>query len=91
MTAGRGVRRAALAFLLLLYLVSLAAGVLAPHPYEKQFRDASGAAPSGRFPLGTDDLGRDRLSRLLAGSRISLWLAPAASLLAVAVAALAGA
>jgi ABC-type dipeptide/oligopeptide/nickel transport system permease subunit len=90
MTGRGGTRKAALAFLVLLYALSLGAGRLAPWPYEKQFRDSPAASPCRQFPLGTDELGRDRLSRLLAGSRISLWMAPAASLLAVAAAALAG-
>ena len=38
------------------------------------------------FPLGTDDLGRDRFSRLLYGTRVSLLLAPATALLAMVIA-----
>ena len=30
--------------------------------------------PSAQFPLGTDALGRDVLSRLLYGARVSLWV-----------------
>ena len=37
------------------------------------------APSSRRFPLGTDALGRDRLSRLVYGTRVSLALAPAAA------------
>jgi peptide/nickel transport system permease protein len=78
------------ALLAAVYLAALFAGTLAPASYEQQFRDFPAAAPSGDFPLGTDALGRDRLSRLLYGSRVSLVLAPAAALIAVAGAALAG-
>ena len=38
--------------------------------YSQQNREHASARPSLRFPLGTDDLGRDRLARLLHASRI---------------------
>jgi len=63
-----------------LALVLLLAGVLAPHGYQEQFRDAPNAAASHRFPLGSDALGRDRLSRMLYGGRVSLVCAPLAAL-----------
>jgi peptide/nickel transport system permease protein len=70
---------------------ALMAGVVAPYPYEQQFREAVNAAPSVQFPLGTDELGRDRFSRLLYGMRVSLLLAPAAALVAALIAGVAGA
>jgi ABC-type dipeptide/oligopeptide/nickel transport system permease subunit len=82
---------AAAVFLLLVLSASLAAGFLAPAGYEAQFRDHPNAPPSARFLLGTDDLGRDRLARLLYGARVSLLLAPAAALLATFLAAAIGA
>lgn len=69
---------------------ALSAPLIAPAPFEKQFREFPDAAPSRQFPLGTDELGRDRLSRLLYGTRISLLLAPSAALLATLIAAAAG-
>jgi len=64
-------------------LLALLAPWLAPHdPLEVQLGPAL-AHPSARFPLGTDGVGRDCLSRLLHGGRVSLPL----GLLAVAVAA----
>ena len=78
------------AFLALTVCAALSANWIAPAPYEKQFRDFPNARPAREFPLGTDELGRDRLSRLLYGTRISLLLAPAAALLATFIAALAG-
>jgi ABC-type dipeptide/oligopeptide/nickel transport system permease subunit len=83
-------RFAALAVLGGLAAASLGAGLVARHSYSEQFREHANAAPGARFPLGTDSLGRDRFSRLLHGSRVSLLLAPAAALLSVALAAAAG-
>ena len=83
-------RQFVLGILILVFAASLLAGLLAPAPYAKQFRDSPNAAPSRRFPLGTDELGRDQLSRLLYGSRVSLLLAPAAALLSTFIAALVG-
>jgi ABC-type dipeptide/oligopeptide/nickel transport system permease subunit len=77
----------------LLSIVALAAvapEVWAPARYDTQFRDAPDARPSIQFPLGTDALGRDRLSRLMYGTRVSLLLAPAAALLSCVVAGLLG-
>jgi len=83
-------RRTAAAFLIAVFIAALFAGVLVPVPYAKQFRDSPNAMPSRIHLLGTDELGRDLFSRLLYGSRISLLLAPAASLLATIIAALVG-
>ena len=72
----RGLRRpvalAALGFLGLLVLAVLAAPLLAPAgPLEQDLKHVF-APPSGAHPLGTDNLGRDVLSRLLYGGRVSL-------------------
>jgi dipeptide transport system permease protein len=64
----------------LIVFVAIFADVIAPHAPNEQFRDAVRAAPawaeggSTRFLLGTDSLGRDMLSRLLHGARISLFI-----------------
>jgi len=83
-------QKAALILLGLVALASLFAGILAPSSYSQQFRDSLSASPSARFPLGTDELGRDRFARLLYGTRVSLILAPAAALLSTLIAALIG-
>jgi peptide/nickel transport system permease protein len=67
-------------------LVSLTAGFLAPHDYATQFRAHANESPSRAFPLGSDELGRDRFSRLLQGSRISLLCATAAAAVAMLLA-----
>jgi peptide/nickel transport system permease protein len=43
------------------------------------------APPSAEHPLGTDELGRDELSRLIYGSRVSLLVGVATALLATVV------
>ena len=83
-------RRAAAALLTLVAACALLADVVAPWPYEKQFREEPNSPPSRQFLMGTDELGRDRLSRLIYGTRTSLFLAPAAALLTLAGALLAG-
>jgi ABC-type dipeptide/oligopeptide/nickel transport system permease subunit len=76
--------------LLLVAAVSLMAGVWTPAHYATQFRDSPSAAPSRQHWLGTDELGRDRFSRVLYGTRVSLLLAPAAAALSVLMATLLG-
>ena len=83
-------QKLAIVVLAIVTLASLAAGYLAPSSYSEQYRDSISAAPSARFLLGTDELGRDRFARLLYGTRISLLLAPAAAFLSTLIAALIG-
>jgi peptide/nickel transport system permease protein len=84
------VRRAAIAALGATLMLLLCAHWIAPFPYQRQFRSDVNVAPCRQFRLGTDALGRDRLSRLIYGGRISMVLAPLAALLAVALAVAAG-
>ena len=49
------------------------------------------AGPSAAHPLGTDELGRDMLSRLLHGSRVTLLVGLAAMLAAIVIGVLVGA
>lgn len=69
-----------LAIVLLIVLVAIFADVIAPYPPNEQFRDAVKAPPiwadggTWRFILGTDGLGRDMLSRLIHGARVSLFI-----------------
>ena len=84
-----GRRRAAVVgavYLVLLILGALLAPVLAPYDPIKQDLGHMLTAPSSAHLLGTDDLGRDVLTRLLYGARLSLG----AACLAVAIATLAG-
>ncbi len=73
-------------FLLALLLISILAPVIAPYPPNDQNVSLLLAPPSAGHWLGTDDLGRDVLSRLIYGAPNSLY----ASFLAVFVAVLLG-
>jgi peptide/nickel transport system permease protein len=84
------VHKAAIAVLLSATLACVFASYLAPAGYEQQFRNEAQAGPSLHHPLGTDDLGRDRLARLIFGMRVSLFLAPVAALMSTALAAAVG-
>lgn len=58
--------------LLVLVLVAILAPVLAPHDPEAIDPAASLSGPSHEYWLGTDQLGRDVVSRLMFGARLSL-------------------
>src|SRR5579864_319010 len=59
-------------FVLIEVVLAVAAPVVAPFPPNAQDFKAVLQAPSAMHVLGTDDLGRDILSRLLFGSQLSL-------------------
>lgn len=65
---------AVISMLLILFIcvVSVLASVLAPYPFDEQFLDRVLIKPDVRHWLGTDSLGRDMLSRLIYGARVSM-------------------
>ena len=67
--------------LLALVLVSIFAPYLAGHDPDQMTLADRLQGPSGEYPLGTDQLGRDFLSRLIYGARISLFVGLAATTL----------
>ncbi|UVO40629.1 ABC transporter permease [Bradyrhizobium arachidis] len=67
----------------LIVLSAILAPWIAPHDPAEQFMEARLAQPSAKFLLGTDDLGRDILSRLLYGGRLSLTVGIVSTLIAV--------
>jgi oligopeptide transport system permease protein len=64
-----------LVFVVFLLLVAIFASALAPYPFAQQDLESTDLSPTGAHLLGTDGLGRDLLSRLMYGSRISLAVA----------------
>ncbi len=58
--------------LLLLFLAALAAPALAPYEYDAIDYTAINQGPSASHPMGADNLGRDGLTRVLYGGRVSL-------------------
>jgi oligopeptide transport system permease protein len=66
---------AGMAFILFMMFVAIFADVLAPYDPNRLFPGQSYARPSSAHLLGTDDVGRDVLSRLIHGARVSLSVA----------------
>lgn len=60
------------AYLILLVLLALFAPWIAPYPYDAQNLKIASQAPSLANWLGTDEFGRDVLSRIIYGARTSL-------------------
>jgi peptide/nickel transport system permease protein len=64
-----------LAIILALVLVAIFADVIAPYsPFEGDLRTMRLLPPSAEHPMGTDDLGRDIFSRVIHGSRLTLYI-----------------
>ena len=75
---------------LVLILLAILAPYVAPYDPTRQFPEGLSdqgypRAPDTQFLLGTDDLGRDLLSRLLWGGRVSLGIGVISNLLAVSI------
>lgn len=89
----RAVRRGGLALIALVTfgLSALAAPILAPHDPIAQNLSADLAPPSLEHPLGCDKLGRDQLSRLLYGGRVSLTVGVSSVVASVSIGLLIGA
>lgn len=72
-----------LTLLTILVVGAVFAPWLAPHAPTEQHLQAVLVGPSGDYPLGTDNLGRDVLSRALFGGRLALAVALGAVLFAL--------
>lgn len=74
-----------LVLVLAVVLVGIFAPQLAPHSPTVPDFTAILQAPSAKYPLGTDEVGRDLLSRLIYGARASLQAGMIAVLIAVGI------
>ncbi|MCX2979647.1 ABC transporter permease [Halieaceae bacterium IMCC14734] len=86
--------RAALAgliFLSVIVVVALLTPLLAPYAYEEQRLALGASGPSAAHWLGTDVLGRDMLTRIMYGGRVSLLVGFVATAVALLIGVLYGA
>jgi ABC-type dipeptide/oligopeptide/nickel transport system permease subunit len=74
-----------------LICVASLADLLAPYSYKKQELSNMYLAPSRAHPMGTDEFGRDVLSRVIHGSRISVYVGVVSVGLSVVIGVLVGA
>ena len=83
---------AGLVIMLALVITAAAAPFVAPHGPAEQFRDNFLAPPfqQATFPLGTDSLGRDILTRLIYGARLSLLIGAVVVALSLSIGTLLG-
>ena len=68
-----------------LIILAILAPVISPYPYDYQNLELGASPPSSAHFLGTDTLGRDLLSRLLYGSRVSLMVGFVATAVALVI------
>ena len=71
--------------LVLLIIIALLTPLIAPYSYETQNLDLGASPPSAGHWLGTDVLGRDQLTRIMYGSRVSLMVGFTATLVALSI------
>jgi oligopeptide transport system permease protein len=69
----------------LLCLIAIFADLLAPRPYTKTNFGRLNEAPTREYPLGTDQLGRDMLSRMIYGARVSMLVGLGAQIIVVSI------
>ncbi|NOR83580.1 MAG: ABC transporter permease subunit [Ardenticatenales bacterium] len=74
-----------LALIGLLLIVALAADLVAPQGIDEQDLRKGLLPPSEEFILGTDEFGRDMLSRIIHGSRVSLQVGITATVISAIV------
>jgi oligopeptide transport system permease protein len=69
----------------LFFFMAIFADVISPAPYDKTNLSQSRKFPSWEYPLGTDTIGRDQLSRIIYGARVSLSIGLSVQLIAVVI------
>ncbi len=76
--------------ILILIFVAIFGGVLTPYPYDEAHISDMMKGPSAQYLLGTDQLGRDLLSRIIYGARISILVGLTVTTISVATSTLIG-
>jgi oligopeptide transport system permease protein len=76
---------AGLMVVVFLLLLAIFADALAPYPYTKVNFGRLNEAPSRDYPLGTDQIGRDLLSRMIYGARVSMLVGLGAQVIVVLI------
>ncbi len=80
-----------LCVLVFFIVIALLTPFIAPYTYEGQNLELGATAPSAEHWLGTDSLGRDQLTRIMYGSRVSLMVGFIATSVALLIGVLWGA
>ena len=70
---------------ILLVLTAVFAEFLAPYSYTKTNFGRLNEAPTSQYPFGTDQLGRDLLSRMIYGARVSMLVGLGAQVIIVLI------
>lgn len=77
--------------LIFMFVIAVLTPWIAPYSYEEQNLQLGASPPSAEHWLGTDTLGRDQLTRIMYGSRISLMVGFVATAVALTIGVLWGA
>jgi peptide/nickel transport system permease protein len=72
------------------FLIAVLAPWIAPHDLGEIVSDQIWAPRSAEFPLGTDALGRDLLSRMIYGCQVTIFVATAATILSFSLGSILG-
>jgi peptide/nickel transport system permease protein len=67
------------------FVIAALANVLAPYGYDEMYPEQMLQMPSWQYPFGTDQMGRDVLSRVMHGSRISIYVGFVSTLLGACI------
>ncbi len=78
-------------FIFVMSIIAIFASEIAPYHFAEQHTDRILQSPSFQHLLGTDNLGRDLLSRLIYGARMSMAIAVFTALVSILIGALYGA
>ena len=76
--------------ILLLFLVAIVGGQVSPYPYNEIHLIDRLQGPSSKYLLGTDQAGRDLLSRLIFGARVSVLVGLAVTTISIVISTLIG-